>query len=69
MTTATATADDKPVLSRVGKRPIVLPKGVTVAVAGGKIDVKGPKGQLSTILPPTVTVAQADGKVSITSSA
>jgi large subunit ribosomal protein L6 len=28
--------------SRVGKRPIALPKGVTVTVNNGKIDVKGP---------------------------
>jgi large subunit ribosomal protein L6 len=69
MTTASHAEHEKTILSRIGKRPIVLPKGVTVAVAGGKVDVKGPKGQLSTVLPPTVTVAQADGKVSITSSA
>jgi large subunit ribosomal protein L6 len=68
MTTAAHAAHEKPVLSRVGKRPIVLPKGVTVAVAAGKVDVKGPKGQLSTVLPPTVTVSTADGKVSVTSS-
>jgi large subunit ribosomal protein L6 len=67
--TAAAAATEKLIQSRVGKRPIVLPKGVTVAVAGGKIDVKGPKGALSMPLPPTVAVAQADGKVSITSSA
>lgn len=69
MTTAAHAAHEKPILSRMGKRPIVVPKGVTVQVASGKVDVKGPKGQLSTVLPPTVTVAQADGKVSITSSA
>jgi large subunit ribosomal protein L6 len=63
-----ATAE-KPVLSRVGKRPIVVPKGVTVAVAGGKVDVKGPKGTLSQPLPPTVTVAQAGDRLTITSSA
>jgi large subunit ribosomal protein L6 len=43
-------------LSRTGKRPVALPKGVTAAVANGKIDVKGPKGQLSRALPPNVTV-------------
>ncbi|HVU03538.1 MAG TPA: 50S ribosomal protein L6 [Polyangiaceae bacterium] len=68
MTTAAATTE-KAVQSRVGKRPIVLPKGVTVAVAGGKVDVKGPKGQLSLAIPPTVTIAEAGGKVTITSSA
>jgi large subunit ribosomal protein L6 len=43
-------------LSRTGKRPVELPKGVTAAVANGKIDVKGPKGQLSRELPPNVKV-------------
>jgi large subunit ribosomal protein L6 len=42
--------------SRVGKRPIALPKGVTVSVANGKFDVKGPKGQLSRVSTPNVTV-------------
>jgi large subunit ribosomal protein L6 len=50
--------------SRVGKRPIELPKGVTLAVANGKIDVKGPKGQLSRVLTPNVNV-QVEG-VSVT---
>jgi len=42
--------------SRVGKRPIALPKGVTVTTANGKIDVKGPKGQLSRPLTPNVKI-------------
>ena len=42
--------------SRVGKRPVELPKGVTVTVANGKIDVKGPKGSLSRALTPNVKV-------------
>src|SRR5262249_9519613 len=42
--------------SRTGKRPVDLPKGVTATIANGKIDVKGPKGQLSRELPPNVTV-------------
>ena len=42
--------------SRVGKRPVVLPKGVTVTVANGKIDVKGPKGNLSRAITPNVKV-------------
>ena len=41
--------------SRVGKRPIELPKGVTATVDGGKIDVKGPKGQLSRAIRRTST--------------
>ena len=42
--------------SRVGKRPVALPKGVTITVANGKIDVKGPKGTLSRALTPNVKV-------------
>ena len=33
-------------MSRIGKRPVALPKGVTAAVAGGIVSVKGPKGEL-----------------------
>ena len=42
--------------SRVGKRPVEVPKGVTVAVKDGKIDIKGPKGTLSRLITPNVTV-------------
>jgi large subunit ribosomal protein L6 len=42
--------------SRVGKRPVMLPKGVTMTVANGKIEVKGPKGNLSIALTPNVKV-------------
>jgi large subunit ribosomal protein L6 len=42
--------------SRVGKRPIALPKGVTVTVNAGKVDVKGPKGTLTRPLTPNVKV-------------
>lgn len=43
-------------MSRIGKRPIELPKGVTLTVSGRKIDVKGPKGTLSRELHPDVEV-------------
>ena len=33
-------------MSRIGKKPIPLPKGVTVKVADGAVEVKGPKGKL-----------------------
>ncbi len=52
-------------LSRVGKRPVDLPKGVTATVANGKIDVKGPKGQLSRELPPNVTVKVEGSHVAV----
>jgi large subunit ribosomal protein L6 len=52
-------------LSRVGKRPIELPKGVTAALAQRKIDIKGPKGQLSMTLPPNVDVKVDGGKITV----
>lgn len=45
-------------MSRIGKTPIALPKGVTVTVTDDKVDVKGPKGELSLALHPMVAVAQ-----------
>jgi large subunit ribosomal protein L6 len=67
MTAAAAT--ERVIQSRVGKRPIVVPKGVNVAVAGGKIDVQGPKGKLSMPLPPTVTITKDGDKLVVASSA
>ncbi len=42
--------------SRVGKRPVELPKGVSATLKSGAIEVKGPKGTLSRKLPPNVSV-------------
>jgi len=42
--------------SRVGKKPIAIPKGVTVNLSGNTISVKGPKGELSQDFLSTVTV-------------
>src|SRR4051812_33965598 len=41
---------------RGGKRPIPLPKGVTLAVTTDKVEVKGPKGALSRKMTPNVKV-------------
>jgi large subunit ribosomal protein L6 len=43
-------------MSRIGKKPIVVPKGVTVDLKQGTIAVKGPKGALSREIPPNVEV-------------
>src|SRR5258706_4284657 len=42
--------------SRVGKRPIPVPKGVTVNIGGSKVDVQGPKGKLSQTLHPSIRI-------------
>jgi large subunit ribosomal protein L6 len=48
-------------MSRIGKKPITIPKGVTIKVDGSDVDVKGPKGQMKQALPPGVTAAIEDG--------
>jgi large subunit ribosomal protein L6 len=53
-------------MSRIGKRPIPVPKGVTVTVDHGKVTVKGPKGELVRQLNPAMTVAVNDGQVEVT---
>jgi large subunit ribosomal protein L6 len=53
--------------SRVGKRAIALPKGVTVAVKDRRIEVKGAKGTLSMQLPESVNVREASGQLSVSS--
>lgn len=55
--------------SRIGKRPIAVPKGVTINVAGDKVDVQGPKGKLSRQLPPSVVVQRDGDLLRIQSSA
>jgi len=47
-------------MSRIGKRPIPIPKKVTVTIEGQKITVKGPKGELSRILPPEIGAEQQE---------
>ncbi len=42
-------------MSRIGKKPIQIPAGVHVSVAGGVVNVKGPKGELKLDLAPTVS--------------
>jgi large subunit ribosomal protein L6 len=50
-------------MSRIGKKPIPVPKGVTVTVEGNVVRVKGPKGELERTLHPAITAAQEDGTV------
>jgi len=49
-------------MSRIGKKPIDVPAGVTVTLEGRHVTVSGPRGTLSRSLPPIVTV-QIDGSV------
>jgi len=53
-------------MSRIGKHPVPVPAGVTVEVAGSRIAVKGPQGELARVIPEGVTAALADGQVTVT---
>jgi len=48
-------------MSRIGKKPIALPKGVTVKVEGNVVLVQGPKGKVDTPLPKGIKIEQRDG--------
>jgi large subunit ribosomal protein L6 len=48
-------------MSRVGKKPITIPAGVTVTINDSALEVKGPKGTLSTPVPNGVSFKQEDG--------
>ena len=50
-------------MSRIGKLPITLPKGVEVKIDGHKVTVKGPKGELSDEFNQALTIKLEDGQV------
>ena len=66
-TTAAAATEGK--TSRVGKRPIELPKGVTATVSPKSIGVKGPKGELTRPVVDSVTIKLDAGKLHVSSTA
>lgn len=53
-------------MSRIGRRPIEIPSGVTVAYDDGFMKVKGPKGELQRTLPTEMTVDIKDNVVTVT---
>jgi large subunit ribosomal protein L6 len=52
-------------VSRIGKMPVVIPKGVEVHADAATVRVKGPKGELVSAIPAGLTVSIADGQVKI----
>jgi large subunit ribosomal protein L6 len=52
-------------MSRVGKMPIVVPKGVEVRVEGTLVSVKGPKGELSREVNAEMRLEQEDGQITV----
>jgi large subunit ribosomal protein L6 len=52
-------------MSRVGKKPVVLPQGVTASVEGRTVSVKGPKGELKVALVPEVEAKLGEGGITV----
>ena len=52
-------------MSRIGKKPVAVPSGVTVSMDGQAVTVKGPKGQLAFTVPEEIEVSHADGQLSM----
>jgi len=53
-------------MSRIGKKPIAVPKGVTIDVQPGAVEVKGPKGTLRQALPPGIGFALSGDSLNAT---
>ncbi|HAA25417.1 MAG TPA: 50S ribosomal protein L6 [Ruminiclostridium sp.] len=50
-------------MSRVGKKPVVIPSGVDIKISGKEITVKGPKGTLTQALHPDMTIEQEGNEI------
>jgi large subunit ribosomal protein L6 len=52
-------------MSRIGRKPIILPDGVSVELAPGRVSVKGPKGELEQTISPEMTIEREDGTLTV----
>src|SRR5215212_3494571 len=52
-------------MSRVGKKPVAVPSGVTATVDGQNVKIKGAKGELSFLVPEEVLVAMENGAITV----
>jgi large subunit ribosomal protein L6 len=53
-------------MSRIGKKPVAIPAGVSIAISASTVTVKGPKGSLSLNVPSTCKVAQEGNTIAVT---
>src|ERR671936_740443 len=53
-------------MSRIGRKPIEIPAGVTVSISPGRVMVNGPLGELSQTVPQRMAIEQADGEIVVT---
>jgi large subunit ribosomal protein L6 len=52
-------------MSRIGRRPIEIPDGVTVEIGASVVSVKGPKGELSQSVSPSMRIEQSNGTLTV----
>ena len=52
-------------MSRIGRKPIAVPAGVTLTIDGSKVTVKGPKGELSRVLSKEMIIELKDGVLTV----
>ena len=50
-------------MSRIGKKPIALPKSVNASIEGQRIKIKGPRGELERVVHPAMSLAVNDGEI------
>lgn len=55
-------------MSRIGRMPIVIPKGVEVDIQGSHVRVKGPNGELSREFPTAIAIALEEGHITVNRS-
>jgi large subunit ribosomal protein L6 len=52
-------------MSRIGKKPIQIPDGVSVSLGPGRVTVNGPRGELSQAVSPTMRIEESDGTLTV----
>ncbi len=53
-------------MSRIGKKPVPIPAGVSVTIGASEVKVKGPKGELSLPVPTSCKVTQENNEITVT---
>ena len=52
-------------MSRIGKKPVVIPNGVTININGSSVVVKGPKGELETTFDSRIGIEIKDSELTV----